>query len=66
MFFTCVYVFMCIHIPSSVSSGWMSVPVGSMGALMAFFPSSWRSLTSKTIIDTKTDSIKQTSRKILD
>lgn len=33
-------------VPSRVSSGWMSIGVGDIGALMAFFPSSWRSLTA--------------------
>jgi len=32
-------------LPNSVSSGWMSTVLGFIGALMAFLPSSWRSLT---------------------
>ena len=36
-----------MYVPISVSSGWMSGAEGSMGALMAFFPSSWRSLTNE-------------------
>ena len=34
-------------VPSRESSGWTSTGAGHMGELMAFFPSSWRSLTVK-------------------
>lgn len=34
-------------LPNSVSSGWMSTALGFIGALMAFLPSSWRSLTAE-------------------
>ena len=59
----CVCVCVCMCVPSSVSSGWMSVPVGSIGALIAFFPSSWRSLTRKTSTHTQI-TIKKTSKSL--
>lgn len=34
-------------LPKSVSSGWMSTALGFIGALIAFLPSSWRSLTEE-------------------
>lgn len=34
-------------LPNSVSCGWMSTVLGFIGALIAFLPSSWRSLTEQ-------------------
>lgn len=42
-------------LPNSVSSGCMSTALGFIGALIAFLPSSWRSLTAEEEKERKKD-----------